>query len=84
MTIDSKHVVQSLQEAVETVNSAEGEVVLDFSSVCSLDTNAAGALERLIDRADQRSVKVALRGVNMDIYKVLTLLSLTQRFSFPR
>ena len=84
MTIDSKQVVQSLQEAVEKVNSAEGEVVLDFSSMSSLDTNAAGALERLIDRADQRSVKVALRGVNMDIYKVLTLLSLTQRFSFPR
>jgi anti-anti-sigma regulatory factor len=84
MTIDSKHVVESLQEAAEQVAGAEGEVSLDFSSVLRIDADAAGALERLVDLADQRSATVVLRGVNMEIYKVLTLLDLTRRFSFPR
>ena len=86
--VDPERVVQSLrQEAVETVNNAtgngaEGEVVLDFSSVLRIDTHVLGAMEELAGLADGRSVKVALRGVNMDIYKVLKVLKLTQRFSF--
>jgi hypothetical protein len=32
--------------------------------------------------ADEKAVKVALRGVNVDVYKVLKLVKLTRRFSF--
>jgi hypothetical protein len=32
--------------------------------------------------ADTRSVKVVLRAVNTDIYRVLKLLTLTDRFTF--
>jgi hypothetical protein len=32
--------------------------------------------------ADERSVKVVLRAVNMDVYRVLKLLKLTERFAF--
>jgi anti-anti-sigma regulatory factor len=80
--IDPERVLDALQEAVDQASGASGEVILDFSSVPRIDTNAAGALEQLAALAEQRSVKVVLRGVNVDIYKVLKLLRLTQRFGF--
>ena len=83
VTLDPECLARGLrQEAVEKVNSAEGEVVLDFSSVLRIDPNVVGALEELAGLADARPVKVAVRGVNMDIYKVLKLVKLTERFSF--
>ncbi len=69
-------------EAVDKVNCAETEVVLDFSSVLRIDPNAVGALEELAALADGRSVKVVLQAVSTDIYKVLKLVGLTRRFSF--
>ena len=81
--VDPECVVRALQqEAVEKVNSAASEVVLDFSSVPRIDSNVVRAMEELAGLADGRSVKIVLRGVNMDIYKVLKLMRLAQRFSF--
>ena len=81
--IDPERVLHGLQqEAVDEVNGAQGEVILDFSSVPRIDSHVVGALEQLADLAEQRSVKVVLRAVNLDIYKVLKLLRLTRRFSF--
>ena len=74
--------VQWIQDAVQKVNAADSEVVLDFAGVHRIDSNAVKALEELAGRADERSVKVVLRAVNMDIYRVLKLLKLTQRFAF--
>ena len=39
-------------------------------------------LEELASIADDKAVKLVLRGVNVDIYKVLKLVKLTSRFSF--
>jgi len=81
--LDPERVAPALQqEAVAAVNNAPGEVVLDFSSVLRIDPNAVGAMEELAGLADDKSVKVVLRAVNMDVYKVLKLVKLTQRFSF--
>jgi anti-anti-sigma regulatory factor len=81
--LDPAHVADALrQEAVEKVNAAEGEVVLDFSAVDRIDANAVRAMEELVDLADSRSVKVGLRAVNTDVYKVLKLMKLAQRFCF--
>ena len=81
--IDPQRVLQALQqEAVDKVNSAQGEVILDFSSVLRIDSNVVGAMEQLAGLAEEKSVKVVLRAVNVDIYKVLKLMKLTQRFSF--
>ena len=80
--IDPHGVAGSLQQAVETLHTAEGELVLDFSSVLRIDTTAARALQELADRADARSARVVLRAVNIEIYKALKLLKLAQRFSF--
>jgi anti-anti-sigma regulatory factor len=70
------------QEAVDKVNRAETEVVVDFSSVLRIDPNVVGALEELAALADGRPVKVVLRTVSTDIYKVLKLVGLTGQFSF--
>ena len=43
---------------------------------------AVAALEHLAALADSKSVRLVLHGLNGDIYKVLKLLKLSQRFSF--
>jgi anti-anti-sigma regulatory factor len=71
-----------LREAGEKLDGTEGEAVLDFSSVRRLDANAVRAIEELARVADEKAVKIVLRGVNVDVYKVLKLVKLTRRFSF--
>jgi anti-anti-sigma regulatory factor len=71
-----------IQEAIEKVNRGESEVILDFSSTLRIDTNEVGALEELASLAGGKSVKVVLRAVNTDVYRVLKQLKLTQRFTF--
>jgi anti-anti-sigma regulatory factor len=81
--IDPEHVLKALQqEAFDKINCSPGEVILDFSSVLRIDSNVVGALEQLAGLAADKSVKVVLRAVNGDIYKVLKLLKLTERFAF--
>jgi anti-anti-sigma regulatory factor len=82
LNIDETRVVQALQEAEDKLDGTEGEAVLDFSSVRRIDPSAALAIEALAGVADQKGVKVVLRGVNIDVYKVLKLMKLTSRFSF--
>ncbi|MGB8770523.1 MAG: STAS domain-containing protein [Candidatus Korobacteraceae bacterium] len=82
LEFDGETVTHALQEAREKLESAEGDLCLDFSSVRRIDPNALRAMEKLADLADEKSVKVVLRGVNVDIYKVLKLVKLTSRFSF--
>jgi len=82
LKIDGERVVPALQEAREKLDSAEGEVVLDFSAVRRIDPGAIREMEALARIADRKAVKVMLRGVNVDIYKVLKLVKLTPRFSF--
>jgi anti-anti-sigma regulatory factor len=71
-----------IQEAIEKVNRGESQVVLDFSSVLRVDADVVGAMEELAGLADGKSVKVVLRAVNTDVYRVFKLLKLTQRFTF--
>jgi anti-anti-sigma regulatory factor len=80
--IDERRVVQELQEAGEKLDGAEGEVVLDFSSVRRIDTSVLKGMEEFAGLARDKNVKVALRGVNVDVYKVLKLVKLASRFSF--
>ncbi|MGA1986404.1 MAG: STAS domain-containing protein [Candidatus Sulfotelmatobacter sp.] len=80
--IDEERVVLALQGAGERLDSAEGEVVLDFSSVRRVDASEVRAIEEFANTADDKAVKLALRGVNVDVYKVLKLVKLASRFSF--
>lgn len=82
MKVEGNRIAESLREAREKLDTADGEVVLDFSSVRRIEAAAVKALEDFAAAADEKSVKVALRGVNADVYKVLKLVRLAPRFSF--
>jgi len=71
-----------IQDAAQKINGGEPEVTLDFADVTRIDGNVVRALEELAGLADERSAKVVLRSVNVDIYRVLKQLRLTERFSF--
>jgi anti-anti-sigma regulatory factor len=71
-----------IEDAVQKINGGEQEVMLDFTDVTRIDGNAVRALEELAVVAEERSVKVILRSVNVDIYRVLKQLKLTERFTF--
>ena len=71
-----------IREAVEKVNRGESEVVLDFSSMLRVDADVVGAMEELAGLAEGKPVKVVLRAVNTDIYRVLKQLKLTHGFTF--
>jgi anti-anti-sigma regulatory factor len=78
--IDPERVSDCLQEL--KLDSARGETVLDFSLVRRVDAKAIHAMEELAGLADARAVRIGLRGVNVEIYKVLKLVRLVPRFSF--
>ena len=80
--IDGERVADALQETREKLNGADGEVLLDFSSVRRIDSHALRAMEALAGSADEKALKLVLRGVNIDLYKVLKLVKLAARFSF--
>jgi len=71
-----------IEEGVAKLDGSAREVVLDFSAVDRIDPGAIGAMEKLAAEADQKAIKVALRGVHVDVYKVLKLVKLVPRFSF--
>jgi anti-anti-sigma regulatory factor len=79
---DGEAVVQVLQEGREKLDTAEGDVLLNFSSVRRIDPSALRDMKELAGIADDKAVRVVLRGVNVDIYKVLKLAKLAPRFSF--
>ncbi len=80
--IDGERVVAALQQASEKLDTANGQLVLDFSAVRRVNPGALSGLAELAGLAEGRGVKLALRGVNIDIYKVLKLAKLAPRFSF--
>jgi anti-anti-sigma regulatory factor len=77
--LGSDGLAESLQRALE---GAGESLVLDFSSIARVDASALRALEKLADEAAAKNIEVVLRGVNVDVYKVLKLARLTRRFSF--
>jgi anti-anti-sigma regulatory factor len=80
--IDGERVVPSQDEAREKLDGADGEMILDFSSVCRIDARALRAMEQLAAGAEGKGVKLVLRSASIDVYRVLKLMKLTQRFSF--
>ena len=80
--IDGGRVAECIHEAHMQLDAARNQTILDFSSVLRIMPEDLRALEELVDRAENQSVKVVLRGVSVDVYKVLKLVKLAQRFSF--
>jgi anti-anti-sigma regulatory factor len=82
LSIDGERVVPALQQAMEKLDSAQTEVVVDFSSVQRVDASALRVMEKLLAMADEKAVKIGLHSVNVDIYKTLKLAKLAPRFTF--
>lgn len=82
LNMDETRLVEALRETVGKLDGIEDEAVLDFSSVSRIDANAVRAMEELARVAGEQNIKVVLRGVNVDVYKVLKLVKLAPRFSF--
>ena len=80
--LNERNVATILLELGKTLNHTQGEVVVDFSSLRRVDGIVLHALEEFAAKAESSSVRVTLRGVNVDVYKVLALVQLTSRFSF--
>ena len=82
LTIDGEHVEDFLQDARTKLDSAQGEIVLDFAGVRRIAPKAVRALQELADSADTKGIQIGLHGVNVEIYKVLKLVRLAPRFCF--
>jgi anti-anti-sigma regulatory factor len=82
LKIDGRGVVPVLHEALQKLDGDGSEVVVDFSCVRRLDPTALRALEDFVGSVNGRASQVVLRGVNIDVYKVLKLTKLAPRFSF--
>ena len=66
----------------EVLDGAAGEVMLDFSPLGRIDPSDLRALEELAATATGKSLRITLRNVNPDVYRVLKLVNLDRRFSF--
>jgi anti-anti-sigma regulatory factor len=82
LVMNEEHLLHELQQAAQMLGDFQKDVVLDFSSVRRIDAAATRELEKVAGIADVHSVKVSLRGINIDIYRVLKLVNLASRFSF--
>ncbi len=80
--IDGEEVTSALQQAEAKLDSVNGELVLDFSAVRRIDASALRTMQELATAAEEKAIALRLRGVNVDIYKVLKLAGLTAPFSF--
>jgi len=80
--IDEQSVIASLEGAAQTLDGTVQELALDFSAVQRIDSRGLRALEELAHKAEDKKIKVVLRGVNVDLYKTFKLIKLASRFSF--
>lgn len=81
MKIDANNVMADLLEAEESLEGRE-ELALDFSGVTRINSAGLEGLQSFAHRAEDKNTKVALRGVNVNVYKTLKLARLTVGFSF--
>jgi anti-anti-sigma regulatory factor len=80
--IEEHKLIASLEAAAQELDGTPQELALDFSAVRRIDSPALGALEELARKAEEKKIKVLLRGVNVDLYKTFKLIKLTSRFTF--
>ena len=80
--VDEEKIAQQVKDVQEKLAGLGSEVLLDFFFAQQLDTDGLKALEELAVAAQSAGVKVVLRGINVDVYKVLKLAGLDARFVF--
>src|SRR5690348_13906098 len=79
--VDAAQLLQDLRAAREKLDSADGELVLDFSTVRRIDAAALATMGELAGAAEGKSVKITLCGLSVEVYKAFKLGKLAGRFS---
>ena len=74
--------LRAVRQCREQIDSASGQLTLDFSSLRRIDAQLLNAVEEVAEAAEQKNVKVELQGLNIGVYKVLKLMKLAPRFIF--
>lgn len=82
IAIDPQRVEAALEEARTMLDKTDGELILDLATVPRLAARDLRSLERLAAVADERGVRIVLRGAGSSLYKVLKLMKLSSRFLF--
>lgn len=82
LVIQSEQVAEQLTVVREKLGSAGPEVLLDFFFVQTLEPSGIRALEELDAAAEVLKTRIVLRGINVELYKVLKLAQLTDKFLF--
>ncbi len=67
---------------VEKALAADSAVLVDLSGVARVNAAALATLATVAAAAEQKNVRLTLKGVNVDVYKVLKLMKLSSRFEF--
>lgn len=81
LEIDGDNAAPVLQGACAKLDSGD-ELTLNFSHVVRIDPSVVRVLEALARVAEEKTAKITLRGMNVEVYKVLKLARLASRFSF--
>lgn len=82
LAVEEERIVPLLKETTVRLDWRQGQAVLDFSAVHRINSDALKALEDLAQVAEGKAVKIVLRGVTVDVYKVLKLIRMTHKVSF--
>ncbi|HTZ84784.1 MAG TPA: STAS domain-containing protein [Candidatus Acidoferrales bacterium] len=80
--VEENSLISLLEKAKQEPNNTRTDLVLDCSTVHRIDAADLRALEDFAQFATEKELNVILRGVRVDLYKVLKLIGLTNYFSF--
>jgi anti-anti-sigma regulatory factor len=82
LSIDEGNLTSAFENAGKTLDGEREQFGVDLSCVRRIDSAGLNAIQDFAHRADEKKVKVVLRGVNANVYKMLKLARLTRHFLF--
>jgi anti-anti-sigma regulatory factor len=82
LSIEENNLISAFEKARQAMDGEAQQLGVDLSCVHRIDSAGLNAIQDLAHRADEKKVKVVLRGVNVNVYKMLKLARLTRHFSF--
>lgn len=71
----------TLEEASGRLEDGEREVVVDFSSIDRLSAVEMHAIDEFTRTAEEKGLKVIVRGLGVDLYRALKLARLSSRLA---
>lgn len=80
-SLQEPNLVSELRSLAKNLERDPADITLDLSSLRRVNSQDVLAIEELVRVAEEKEVKVTLRGVNVPIYRALKLVKLTNRFS---